>query len=112
MGSEDQRLHFRIHYPTMDRPVLKISGRPFQIANISERGVCLAFRGGFPMGVGDSIRGTIHFKSEKTHRVVGTIIRKVEGKLVFTLDEPIPLPIIMEEQRFLLKKYKTLVMAR
>ena len=112
MSSDEQRSHFRIHYPTLDRPVLKIAGRSFAIANISERGVCLTFRGGFPMEVGDTIRGTIHFKSEKTHRAIGKIIRKLEDKLVFTLQEPIPLPIIMEEQRLLLKKYKTLVMAR
>lgn len=110
--SDDQRRHFRIHYPTMDRPVFKIAGRPFSIANISEAGVALAIRGGFPMGVGDAIRGTIHFKSEKELRVTGKIIRRVEDKVIFRLDKSIPLPIIMEEQRFLLKKYKTLAMAR
>ena len=112
MDPSEQRSHFRIHYPTLDRPVFKIAGRPFAVPNISERGVCLTFRGEFPMGVGDAIRGTIEFKSEKSVKVTGKIIRKVEDRIIFTLDSPIPLPIIMEEQRFLLKKYKTLALAR
>lgn len=111
MSTREQRSHFRIHYPPADRPEFKISSRSFQIDNISEEGVCIVFKGVFTLAVGDEIRGTIHFRSGKTHAGRGKIIRKLEGKIIFTLHDPVPLPLIMEEQRMLLKKYKTLIMA-
>lgn len=107
--SSNQRENFRIEYPAPERPLLRIAGVEHQVLDLSEKGVKFQITEAFKPAVKVQVMGEIKFKDGKTCRVTGTVLRVDEknGFAVLALTLGIPLPKMMEEQRYLIQKYKT-----
>src|SRR4051812_11888025 len=96
------RGHFRIQYPVTDRPVfVTTSGQQLAVVNVSEAGLNV-MADNVDTKVGGAIRGTITFPNGTSVGVVGKILRKTKTRLVIFLDEGVPLPTIMDQQRWLI----------
>ncbi len=106
----NNRDFFRLEYPAADRPTIVVSGMTYEVLDLSEEGVKFAVPSSFKPNPALKIRGTITFKDGKSVDVVGTVLRILERKdknqCVLTLTSGVPLPKMMEEQRYLLKKYR------
>lgn len=104
----NKREHYRILYLAGDRPTLAIGGSKFEVLDLSEQG--LRFDGGsrYKPAAKAVIRGTITFKNGNSCAVSGTMLRYDADKhaCIVHLEKGIPLALIMEEQRLLLKKAK------
>jgi hypothetical protein len=104
----DKREHFRIKYREGDRPTLVMGGVKFEVLDLSEQG--LRFDGGqrYKPAAKAVIRGTITLKSGKSCAVSGTLLRydAIKHACIVQLEKGIPLTLIMEEQRAMLKKGK------
>lgn len=111
--NKPERRHFRIRYPVPDRPKLIVrSDLSMPVADVSERGLRLVLETGTPaLAVGDFFRGNLRFQSGRVVPVTGKIIREADTQIVALLEQGVPLPVIMEEQRLLLQKYNTLDLA-
>lgn len=111
--SKPERRHFRIRYPVPDRPKLIVrSDLSLPVADVSERGIRLVLEdANAALAVGDFFRGNLRFQSGRVVAVTGKIIREADMQIVALLDQGVPLPVIMEEQRLLLQKYNTLDLA-
>lgn len=58
--------------------------------------------------VGSRVAGTVLFRRGARVKVEGTVVRVVDGYAAVHLDPPgIPLKIMLDEQRFLLRHYPT-----
>jgi len=100
--SKSNRSFYRIQYPAEERPQMIIRGDRFPILNLSEEGVlldCGAKATHYPPQ--QELNGSICLIIGKTLEVKGVVLRQEDGRLAVRLIEPIPLPLIMEEQRYL-----------
>ncbi len=111
--AKSERRHFRIRYPVPDRPKLIVrSDLSFPVADVSERGLRLVLESGtLGLGLGDFFRGNLRFQNGRVLMVTGKIIREADDQIIALLEQGVPLPVIMEEQRLLLQKYNTLDLA-
>jgi hypothetical protein len=100
-----ERAFYRIEYPTRERPSLELIGEVYDVIDVCESGVRYLLRGGRPKA-GDSIHATVRFRRGDVVAVTGEIVRVQDGYAAVRLDPPgIPLRIILEEQKFLLRHY-------
>lgn len=106
-SSDNNRSHFRIIYPANDRPVIKISGLGFPIIEVSEGG-CSIFVEFVPspLKMKQKVTGVVTFGKRGSCNIAGHVVR-VDGdkySIKFAASRGVPLPRIMEEQRYLIKK--------
>ena len=78
--------------------------------DLSEKGLKFDCGPRFRPTDGSVVKGTVVFKDGKTCEIAGTVLRYLIDKrqCVLNLTKGIPLAKMMEEQRLLLQKYKTL----
>lgn len=111
MSDNDQkREYFRLIYPVNDRPTIEIEGEKYSVMDLSEEGVRFGHAPTVCLGIGSVVRGTIEFRDGSKEQVVGKIIRIVEEKPAFTvmqLTAGLPMKRMMDEQRALIRKYKS-----
>ena len=103
---ENNREHFRIVYPPPQRPSITLNGRSYHVVEVSEGGCSLlAPREEALFKVGQSFRAMITFGKRGNESVTGVFVRVDGSKFSVRFDEGvgIPLPRIMEEQRYLIK---------
>ncbi len=103
-----ERAYYRIEYPIFERPWFDIGGRIHDVVDCSEAGLRyrLAGAAGGPPKIGDTISGQLRFRRGEQVEVAGRVVRVQDGQIALNLDPPgIPLKIIFDEQRFILKKY-------
>jgi hypothetical protein len=107
-GVSNQRNHFRLEYPPADRPSLIIGREAHEVVDLSEQGIKFLMTKGYKPKVGDQIKGQIKFRDGKTVDVAGKVLRLLTeaNQCVLTLTQGLPLPKMMEEQRYLLQKYR------
>ena len=100
-----ERAFYRIEYPTRERPSLEAHGVVYDVIDICETGVRYHVLNGRPT-IGDSLHGTVRFRRGEEVPVTGEIVRVQDGYAAVRLDPPgVPLRIILEEQKFLLRHY-------
>jgi hypothetical protein len=106
---EQSRSHFRVEYPSHERPKLIADSQSFAVVNVSEEGLLFEFTGpAEDLEVESQFEGTIHFRDEAKVQVSGTVLR-VEGNTVAVhLIKGVPLSRIMAEQRYLINKFGTI----
>lgn len=106
----NQRAHYRLDYPHADRPMLVIETRQCPVLDLSEKGCKFLLPKGFRPAPKTRFRGTIHFKSGKTCEIDGHVLRVLPEAetCVLILTVGVPLTLMMEEQRLLIKKYKAI----
>jgi len=106
---QSKRSYYRINYPSQEQPRLVIVDGQFRILNLSEEGVLVDMRSkAKSFSPGTELRGTICLACGESHSFRAVVLRQTQGQLALRLEEPVPLPLIMQEQRYLLNKYKTL----
>lgn len=105
----NQRDHFRLNYPKPDRPQVLIAGHKYEVIDLSERGLKFLRSKTFQLTTDAAINATIYFHDGKSCAVRGKVLRVTENteECVLILSDGVPLPKMMEEQRYLLQKYKT-----
>jgi hypothetical protein len=105
--AKNEREHYRIHYPPSERPLISVNATTHEILDLSEGGVRFAVPRSFRPPIGAVLKGSIRFRNNKVCKVEGTVLRlnEQDGHCTLQFAEGVPLPIIMEEQRYLLKKY-------
>ena len=106
-GSQ-RRDHFRIVYPKEDRPRFTSGGLTFWVVDLAEQGMKFRSDGVVPWHDGDALRGRIAFHDDGFVDVEGNVLRHVAGNVVATFTRGVPLARIMEEQRWLIRKQKSL----
>ena len=103
-GENNNRRHFRIHYPSYERPIFTFKDKIFYITDLSESGMNLVVDEDFTLVESQKISGSIDFNGRGQADVKG-IIRRVQGKkIAVEFRVGVPLNMIMVEQRFLIQQ--------
>ena len=103
----NQRSHFRLEYPSSDRPTLVIEKKEFVVFDLSEGGCKFLLTKDLKPAPKSRLSGTVKFKSGKTCTIEGIVLRvNPDQSCVLLLSKGISLPQMMEEQRRLIQKYK------
>lgn len=106
VGPVHNREHYRVAYPSNLRPRLYVLGHPFDVLDLSERGLRFRLADAVPPQAGNELRGELRFHQGESLPVVGTIVRVTEGEVAVSLDQGVPLRVIMAEQRRLLDRQR------
>ncbi len=103
---EQRRAHFRLRYPEKDRPHLRRGAEAFVVTELSEGGMRLHLsdpRG--PWQGPARIEGQLQLASGDALAVSGDFLREADGEVVFQLQHGVDLHAMLEEQKFLVRKY-------
>ena len=103
----EQRRYYRIVYPPEERPTFTIQGKKYEVLDISEKGMSFVVKHGLTPARGIEVKGVLTFRDGQWFELIGQIIRYMSdsGVVALNLRNRIPLPKIMEEQRYIFKKY-------
>jgi len=103
-----KRNYFRLQYFKPDRPIITITGKSFDVVDLSEKGIKFELPRGFKPRENARIGGTVTFPDKTKFEIIGTILRvnATTKECVLVLEEGIPLAKMLEEQRRLIQKYK------
>jgi hypothetical protein len=104
-NSPQNRKHFRLRYPLPSRPRLIVNGLPFQVTEISESGSKVLLDAHDQSNLNGDPEGVFCFHDETSIKVVVSFVRMAEDEVVLKLTPPIPLQVIMAEQRWILSQY-------
>ena len=97
---QEKRRYYRIEYPALLRPTLKIRKYEFEVVNISEKGVM--FLGDKKIKFARWVNGEVTFYDGQCIGVEGKIVWKYEGNVgMFLIIKSIPYAKILSEQRLL-----------
>jgi hypothetical protein len=101
-----ERRFYRLDFPERERPGFVISDHPMPVHEISERGLRYEPLAGHAPIVGERVQGRVAFRHAGDFDVAGAISRTQGDTVVVVLDPPgLPYASIMEEQRFLMRRY-------
>ena len=103
---ENRRQYFRVEYPTGAGPKLIASGVPLQVLDISEQGLRFKAKSTLSFKTGGTFAGSLTFFDGESFLVFGEIKRVTEETVSIQLRKPIPLRIIMAEQRRIIQNFK------
>jgi hypothetical protein len=100
---KDRREHFRLKYQVEDRPKLELeNGSIFDVIDVSEHGLRFRYVKGL---VENPIKGRIIFGKRDELTIEGKLLRIHNGEICLHVDKSIPMRLLVEEQRYLHKKY-------
>ena len=102
---ENTRKCYRIIYPVSCRPVLKIENNKYPVIDISERGIQFLCRKYREFKPDTEIKFSITFNNATSIELRGKILRVEVISAAVSLSTPIPMEIILEEQRYLRENY-------
>ncbi len=109
-SQQNQREHYRIRYPDLERPEFLVGKQKYPVLDVSERGIRVKLPMSHVFVLGQIVKGIVKFRSGKQVAIEGRIIRitQAESSCSVQLRRSIPLAYIMEEQRLLLQRYNEL----
>ena len=106
MTYDIERSFYRIQYPLPERPVLLAEGQSFPVIDCSEHGLRYIRPLPNPLEVGHVVRGVLTFKRGAQTVVEGEVVRIQGDQVAVHLNiTPIPMGMIMHEQRYLRMRY-------
>ena len=108
MSEENKRNYYRLVYPIGDRPILKLGKRSFIVFNVSEQGIKFIKGDEFHLKIDEIVSGVLVFGDRATFPIEARIYRIAQKQAVIVLSKNLPLKHIMEEQRYLIRKYGNL----
>ncbi len=106
---DNSRNYYRVEYPSGDRPSFECAGRSYEVIDVSEMGLRLAVSADDPWVENETVVGTVTFRDNATCKVSGSVLRKTDDGIAIVLTEGVPLPRVLEEQRYLIKRYRRTV---
>ena len=104
----DGRAVYRIQYPLMGRPQLRLPERVLQVLDASEFGLRVELGAPpFDIAPGATLEGKLRLAQGVECSIRGSCVRVGEDDfaIVFAVDARLRLPVIFEEQRFLRAKF-------
>ena len=102
---EQKRQFYRVEYPKSARPTFICDKSQFAVVELSEEGIRLAVKGSSEFRVHQLVVGEIVFHDHSKVKVTASVFREFLGYVVLKCHVGIPLPKIMEEQRYLINKF-------
>ena len=99
----EKRRHFRLRYPTIDRPIILIEDSDYKVAEISEGGVVFLDDENFFLG--QLVFGVMKFHDGRRVTVAGKVLRMKRREVVVELTKGVPSNIMMAEQRYVIARY-------
>lgn len=105
MNEPTQREHYRLRYPLSARPRLILNGAQYTVTEVSETGTRVLIEPGSTLPSDGDHEAVFCFLDGTRITTVASLIRVAEAEIVLNLSPPIPLSVIMAEQRFLLTRY-------
>ncbi|MGJ8669452.1 MAG: PilZ domain-containing protein [Oceanococcus sp.] len=100
-----RRSHFRLRYPEEERLQLCTDEGEFFVCEVSESGLRIVLQSDTSLEhVPDRLVGLLSVQGD-TLAIEGRVLRRDGKEAVLVLSEGIPLPLILNEQRRLLRKY-------
>ena len=106
---ENKRVHYRVVYPAADAPVFKSMGYTMRVFDVSEQGVAVSKPEKFAILKEKAIMtGILQFPDGEVVTITGKILRTDDKSIILILQKSLPLPLIVKQQRWLIKKYGTL----
>ena len=101
----ERRQYFRLQYPLKERPKAVVQGIPYEILDLSERGVRIKTPSTTPADEGETIELTIKFARGDSLELSGKIVRVQETSIGIFLTHSIPPERIRAEELYLRTKY-------
>lgn len=102
---QQRRAHFRLRYPDEERLNLSAEEGDYFVCEISEGGMRIVLKTEDSEGIFPERMVGLLCIQEETIAVEGRMLRRDGDETIFVLSEGIPLPLILNEQRRLLRKY-------
>ncbi len=107
-GEQQRREHFRIDYPKLNCARIVVLSREFPIIDISQHGIKLLNNCGFDFQEGTEFKGAVQLLCGVSVVVSARVLRCQDDDIVVLyLDEGIPLKLMYDEHRFLIKNVPT-----
>lgn len=101
----NQREYYRIEYPAGEEPIFHHSLAKFKVLDVSEGGFSFTPGRFTPPVEGEEVTGQIQFGNRAKIAIKGVVARVGKRVSVKLYDDArIPLPRIMEEQRFMIRR--------
>jgi len=109
MSDEHQRReYFRIDYPKLNNARIVILSREFPVIDISQHGIKLLNDSGFDLREGSELKGGVQLLCGVSVVVSARVLRcQPDNTVVLYLEEGIPLKLMYDEHRFLIKNLPT-----
>jgi hypothetical protein len=102
--SDERREFFRIRYPSVERPEIDVGDDRFDVAELSEGG--LRVFGEFEdLEAGHQVEGLLRLLCDSTLKITATFSRIQDGEAVFDNLHGVSFGEMMNEQRYLIRKY-------
>jgi hypothetical protein len=109
VDNRQKRNFFRIEYPIAEYAFFEFMGHKLKVLDLSEQGVQVEFSSATLPVQSARFNAKIHLCHGGCAEVEGVAVRFIGSKAVFALSKGIPLPMIIEEQRYLINKYGDLI---
>lgn len=109
MGGEQQREHFRIDYPLANRAKLIIAKKKYDVVDVSQRGLKFELPDDTAAKLfllGNAVTGVIELLIGKKLNFSGEIIRVYDRTVIVYMREELPLGLMNEEHRYIIKTFQ------
>ena len=101
-----RREHFRIEFPSSERPSIIVNGRSHSVIDLSEQGIKVHWTNHDLPLIGNPLYGVVVFTDGSKVDIQGKVIRASGAIVIVNLTQGIPYPKMLAEQRRLIQKYK------
>ncbi len=101
-----EREHYRIEYPTAARPRFLVDGSQGEVIDLCEQGLRYRAADHERREPGDEVEGIVRLRRGEEVRVVGAVVRVVEGDVALRLRVGVPLRVVLDEQRYLRERHR------
>ena len=101
-----KRKFFRLTYELGRGPELVVDGRRYSVLDLSEEGLRFRLPPTARLAKGDHVGGTLEFADGNSCHVRGTVLRTQISDCIVQLSKGVPLSIMMDEQRRLIRAQK------
>ncbi len=100
-----ERAFYRLVYPIVCRPELRVGGDAFLVIDLSEQGIRFrAAEGPYPL-LGTVFTGQIVLQTAGPVEVEGRIVRIQPPEIGAVLTKGVPFAVMLEEQRYLARRF-------
>lgn len=103
--SSQRRGFYRIEYPAGVQPIMSVRGSTCHVSELSEGGGRVPTSEAQSNWFKDGVETSIDFQCGRVILTSATLIRVDGDQIVLRFSPPIPLPIIIEEQRLLITQF-------
>lgn len=104
----EKREHYRLHFPSAERPLLVIGERHYEVMDCSVRGLrCLVNEWQPPIPADEPVAGLVQFRGRGAAPIYGLVIRIQHNEIALYLPESeIPFRILRSEERYLIAQHR------